>query len=84
MATVQQLGRELYARLGVVGGHLDRLGGQLAKAVDTFNQTVGSVESRVLVTARRLHELGIGDQEVPAIRYIESRPRVAGFSDINE
>lgn len=84
MATVQQLGRELYARLGVVGSHLDRLGGQLAKAVDAFNQTAGSVESRVLVTARRLHELDIGEKEVPAIRYIESRPRAAGFSDINE
>jgi len=84
MATVQQLGRELYARLSTTGGHLDRLGAQLGKAVDAFNQTVASVEARVMVTARRLHELEIGDREVPAIRRVESRPRVAGFTDISE
>jgi DNA recombination protein RmuC len=37
-----------------------------------------------MVTARRLHELEIGDREVPAIRRVESRPRVAGFTDISE
>ncbi len=82
MATIQQLGRELYSRLSTTGAHLDRLGAQLGKAVESFNQTVGSIESRVMVTARRLHELEIGEQEAPAIRHVESWPRAAGFSDI--
>jgi DNA recombination protein RmuC len=82
VATIQQLGRELYSRLSTTGTHLDRLGAQLGKAVDAFNQTVGSIESRVMVTARQLHELEIGEQEVAAIRHIESFPRTAGFTDI--
>ena len=52
MATVQQLGKELYTRLGKVAEHLDNLGVNLGKAVAAFNATVGSVESRVMVTAR--------------------------------
>ncbi|MBU3063236.1 DNA recombination protein RmuC [Nocardia sp. NEAU-G5] len=83
-AIIQQLGRELYTRLSTTGAHLDRLGAQLGKAVDAFNQTVASVESRVMVTARRLHELEIGDREVSAIRRVEQRPRAAWFTDTNE
>ncbi|RMI35716.1 DNA recombination protein RmuC [Nocardia stercoris] len=84
MATVQQLGRELYTRLGTAATHLDRVGAQLGKAVDAFNQTVGTVESRILVTARRLHELQIGENEVPEVRRIESRPRAASVVDTTE
>ncbi|WP_460700433.1 DNA recombination protein RmuC [Nocardia thraciensis] len=84
MATVQQLGRELYARLGTTGRHLDRLGAQLGKAVDAFNHTVAAVESRVMVTARRLHELEIGDREVPAIGRVESWPRAVGLAETSE
>lgn len=81
MAVVQQLGRELYTRLGTTGRHLDRLGSQLGKAVDAFNHTVSSVESRVMVTARKLHDLDIADAPVPEIRSVESWPRAVGFSD---
>ncbi|RDI52937.1 DNA recombination protein RmuC [Nocardia mexicana] len=84
MATVQQLGRELYTRLGTTGRHLDRLGAQLGKAVDAFNHTVAAVESRVMVTARRLHELEIGDREVPAIGRVESWPRAVGLAETSE
>lgn len=84
MATVQQLGRELYARLGMTGRHLDRLGAQLGKAVDAFNYTVASVESRVMVTARKLHDLEIAEQEVPAIHRVDSRPRAVGFADAGD
>ncbi len=75
-ATVLALGRELHARLGTVGGHLDRLGGQLGRAVDSFNATVSSVESRVLVTARKLGELGLdGGVAVPVPSPVEGTPR---------
>ena len=66
--TIQQLGRELYGRLGIVGNHLDRLGSQLGKAVDSFNLTAASMESRVAVTARRLHELELCDGDVTTVR----------------
>lgn len=81
VATIQQLGRELYGRLGATGRHLDRLGAQLSKAVDSFNLTAGSVESRVMVTARKLHELELFDTEVPDIRRVDSRPRGVGLAD---
>ncbi|WP_194815377.1 DNA recombination protein RmuC [Nocardia sp. XZ_19_385] len=81
MAKIQQLGRELYSRLGMTGRHLDRLGSQLSKAVDAFNYTVASVESRVMVTARKLHDMEIAEQEVPAIARVDSWPRAVGFAD---
>jgi DNA recombination protein RmuC len=84
MATVQQLGKELYARLGMTGKHLDRLGAQLGKAVEAFNYTVASVESRVMVTARKLHDLEMAEQEVPAIHRVESWPRAVGFADADD
>ncbi|MFF7940078.1 DNA recombination protein RmuC [Nocardia gamkensis] len=84
MATVQRLGRELYDRLGMTGKHLDRLGTQLGRAVEAFNYTVASVESRVMVTARKLHDLEMAEREVPAIGRVDSRPRAVGFADAGE
>jgi DNA recombination protein RmuC len=84
MATVQRLGREPYHRLGMTGKHLDRLGTQLGRAVEAFNSTVASVESRVMVTARKLHDLEVAEQEVPAIGRVDSRPRAGGFADAGE
>ncbi len=74
-ARIQQLGRELYTRLGVVSSHLDKLGGHIDKAVESFNSTVSSVDSRVGVTARKLHELELFDAEVVEVRRVDSRPR---------
>ena len=60
-AEVHALGRELHTRLATMGGHLARLGSSLDAAVDQFNRTIGSMESRVLVSARRLATLGVVD-----------------------
>src|SRR5690606_1158016 len=62
---VFELGRELYQRLGRLGRHLDRLGRALTGAVGAYNEAIGSLESRVLVTARRLHDLNVTDDELP-------------------
>ena len=48
------LGQDLYARLGAVGRHTEALGASLRKSVEAYNVFVGSMESRVLVTARRM------------------------------
>ncbi|WP_040423352.1 DNA recombination protein RmuC [Actinopolymorpha alba] len=61
---VFELGRELYQRLGRMGRHLDRLGRSLTGAVDTYNEAVGSLETRVMVTARRLHELKVTNDDL--------------------
>jgi DNA recombination protein RmuC len=72
---VFDLGRELYQRIAGLGGHVDRLGRALTTAVSTYNQTVGSLEGRVLVSARRLNELGVTDAELAAPAQVEQRTR---------
>ena len=54
------LGRTLYERLGTVAGHLDSLGTSLSRSVTAYNRAVGSMESRLLVTARSFTTLGEG------------------------
>ena len=53
-----ELGRTLYERLGTVAGHLDALGGALRRSVTAYNKAVGSMENRLMVTARSLETLG--------------------------
>lgn len=58
------LGSELHARIRTVGGHLDKMGGSLRRSVDSYNSLVGAIESRVLVTARRMEALGLVTDEI--------------------
>jgi DNA recombination protein RmuC len=55
-------GKELYARLGTLGGHVDKLGRSLNTAVSDYNKTVASMERTLLPSARRMAELGVMDQ----------------------
>lgn len=72
---IHRLGRELHERLGTMGGHLDRVGRSLGAAVTAYNQAIGSLESRVLVSARRFAELGITDAQLPEPVPVEVGPR---------
>lgn len=76
---VFELGREMYQRLGRLGRHLDRLGRSLTGAVGAYNEAIGSLESRVLVTARRLHELKVTDDQLQSPAPVDQavRPLVA-------
>ncbi len=65
-AAIHSLGRELHGRLATLGSHFTRLGNNLERAVESYNAAVGSVESRVLVTARRFTDLGVGTGSLPA------------------
>jgi DNA recombination protein RmuC len=72
---VLKLGRELYSRLATMGGHMNKLGGQLNSAVKYYNESVSSLESRVLVTARKLVELKVTTDELETPRQVESAAR---------
>ena len=75
---IQQRGAELYERLGRMGGHLVKLQRSLTNSVDAFNATVGSLESRVMVTARQFPALGVvglETKELPELLPVESIPR---------
>ncbi|MFN8189344.1 MAG: DNA recombination protein RmuC [Nocardioidaceae bacterium] len=77
---IHQLGRELHTRLVTLDGHLDQVGRSLNAAVGHYNQAVGSLETRVLVSARRFTELGVTDDELPGPRQVEARARAVGPS----
>lgn len=74
---ISALGAELYKRLGDLGGHLATLGSRLDRAVESYNKAVGTLESRVLVSARRFRDLhAVPDgQDLPAPDPIERAPR---------
>jgi DNA recombination protein RmuC len=72
---VFDLGRELYERLSGFGRHVDRVGRSLSAAVGAYNQAVGSLESRVLVSARRLSSLGVVDGSLSAPDLVEEQAR---------
>jgi DNA recombination protein RmuC len=73
---VSALGKELYERTATLAGHFNRLGKSLDAAVSHYNGTVGSLESRVLVSARRFSELGVSSgEEIPPLEPIDRATR---------
>jgi DNA recombination protein RmuC len=74
-AEVHALGRELHGRLGTLAGHLHSLGAGLERAVQSYNHTVRSMESRVLVTARRFTDLGVTGEEILGPEPVDTMPR---------
>jgi DNA recombination protein RmuC len=74
-AAVHTLARELYARLATLGDHVSKLGSSLSGAVTAYNKAVGSLESRVLVSARKLAEMGVSDDELVTPAQVELAPR---------
>jgi DNA recombination protein RmuC len=72
---VHGLARELYGRLSTLGDHVGKLGAALSGAVVSYNKAVGSLESRVLVSARKLAEMGVSDRDLETPAQIELTPR---------
>ena len=76
---IADLGRELYARLSVMGGHVSSLGDSLGRAVERYNAFVGSLESKVLTQARRFEDLQVDHEgkELGEVKTIEVQPKPA-------
>ncbi len=62
--TLHELGQDLYKRLGDMHSHFSKMGRALSAAVESYNKGIGSLESRVLVTARKFKDLGIASAQV--------------------
>ncbi|PWJ24256.1 DNA recombination protein RmuC [Branchiibius hedensis] len=79
-----KVGQELYERLSTLGTHTATLGKSLEKSVATYNALVGSLESRVLVSARKLHELGVAGEPPAPIQPLEVAPRSLSAPELVE
>jgi DNA recombination protein RmuC len=79
-AEIAGLGRELYKRLSVMGGHTAAMGKALETAVGRYNQFVGSLETQVLSQARRFEDLRVDHEgkEIPELTSIETGVRPLG------
>ena len=77
---VKDLGAEMYERLRVLGGHFAKMHRSLTGTVEAFNDAVGSLESRVLVTARRFPDLSVvghDAKEITELHPVTSTPRIS-------
>ncbi|MBS0376645.1 MAG: DNA recombination protein RmuC [Proteobacteria bacterium] len=74
---IADLGKDLYERLQVMGGHFGRMGDGLTKAIESYNQAVGSLETRVLPAARRFRDLNVGieSKDIDVLAPLEALPR---------
>ncbi len=74
---ISELGKELYDRLNTLAGHWSRVGKSLGQAVDAYNKATGSLEVRVLSSARKFRDLKAtaDDKELPALEPVELSPR---------
>ncbi|HEY0052549.1 MAG TPA: DNA recombination protein RmuC, partial [Caulobacteraceae bacterium] len=74
---VAKLGKELYRRLSTMGAHAASVGKALEAAVSRYNQFVGSLESQVMVSAKRFEDLAVDHEgkELPALPVVETTPR---------
>ncbi len=71
---IAALGRELYERLGVFASHFSKVGRALGTAVGAYNDATGSLERRLLVTARKFEEHGAASGELGEVEPLEKTP----------
>ncbi len=80
---ISELGRNLYERIAKLAEHFENVGRSLAKSVEAYNSAVGTLESRVLVTARRLKDKGVTTgEDFPEPATIDQTPRPLGSREI--
>ena len=84
--TIRDAAEKLYAKLTTTGDYFDRMGKALGSAVKHYNSLVGCVEGRdsVFSIARKMHDLGIGHEELPETPMLETVTRELKASDWSE
>jgi DNA recombination protein RmuC len=80
---IRHLAAEFFDRLSLFAQHYGEAGKQLARAVDAYNRSVGSWESRLQPAVRRLKDLGAtSTEEAPELEPIDTQPRVLRSGEI--
>jgi DNA recombination protein RmuC len=79
---IHVLGRELHERLATMGDHLDKVGRSLTAAVGAYNRAVGSLEARVLVSARKFTELEVTPEVLTSPAMVTEAPRQLGAAEL--
>ena len=72
---IAAVGKELYQRITPFFGHLNNLRRRIDQTVESYNQSIGSLERRILPSVNRLQELDVGDGELDAPQTIDQRTR---------
>ncbi|TCJ15277.1 DNA recombination protein RmuC [Parasulfuritortus cantonensis] len=78
---ISALGKELHERLATLAGHWAGVGKNLGQATEAYNKAVASLESRVLVTARKFRDLKATDKDLAAPSPVEPVPRLPADAD---
>ncbi|MGH9397744.1 MAG: DNA recombination protein RmuC [Terriglobia bacterium] len=82
---ISELGKQLYDRLRVFLDHFSKMGSSLSRAVAAYNEATGSLESRVLIPARKFKELGAASgQDLAEANPIEATPRELAIPERND
>jgi DNA recombination protein RmuC len=81
---ISELGRQLHDRISVLAGHWARVGRNLGEAVGAYNSAVASMETRVLVSARRFRDLKAvpDEREIDVLEPIETIPRTLDVPEL--
>jgi len=81
---ISDLGRQLHDRISVLAGHWARVGKNLGEAVGAYNSAVASMETRVLVSARRFRDLkAVSDgREIDVLDPVETIPRTLDVPEL--
>jgi DNA recombination protein RmuC len=80
---ISELGRDLHMRLGTLAGHFGKLKRSIDAVVRSYNEAAGSLESRVLVSARKLKDLGATSSgEIDMLEPVEQSPRALAAPEL--
>lgn len=81
---ISKLGSELFDRISNFAAHLSKVGGGINSALSAYNKAMGTFESRVVVSARKLKDMNVTDKNIDAPQLLDGTPRVLNVIQSDE